>query len=201
MGKEEQDRQNEQKRQDEERRKRDEERRRGEQKAADERARQEQGQRQGQPQEAPQQKQEASRKEQGGADPRSRGSAAADSGREISEGTARTLSGKGSFRESERDSIQFAQERGIPIAVTPGFKAESSGREQAPQRQGEKPTPEQTPQKNAAAPQIGGKATEAAQGQDSPAVARLRAKMEAQQPKIQEHIRSHTPAQTQGHER
>lgn len=175
----EQKRQDEQKRRDEERRRLDEERRRNEQKTAEERARQ------GQEQEKSQRKPEE--KEKGGADQHERRNAAGDSGREISEGTAQTLSGKGSFREGEKESIRFAQERGIPIAVTPGFKKEDGGRDKAPQRQGEKPEQGQTPQKK--------------QVQASPAVQRLNEKMQAQKTQIQEHIKSHTNTQAPGHER
>lgn len=164
---EEEKRQEEQKREDE-RRRQDEERRRREQQAIEERARQEEQRRREQSQGKPQ-------------DGRSE---------EISEGTARTLSGGSRHTESEEQTIQTARERGVPIAPVAGLKRESGAREaESPVLQGEKPEQGQTP------------AQKPAQGKDSPAVERLKSKMDGMQDKIQSHIKAQGQTHEQGHDR
>lgn len=163
---EEEKRQEEQKREDE-RRRQDEERRRREQQEAEERARQE----------------EQRRREQ------SQGKPQDDRSEEISEGTARTLSGGSRHTESEEQTIQTARERGVPIAPVAGLKRDSGAREAGSPRQGEKPEQGQTP------------AQKPAQGTDSPAVERLKSKMDGMQDKIQSHIKAQGQTHEQGHDR
>lgn len=154
----------EQKRED--KRRQEEERRRREQRAAaDERARQEA------------RRQEQSRTQGGGSE-------------EISEGTARTLSRRSGYTESQEQTIQTARERGVPIAPVAGLKRESGeGREAGSPLQGEKSEQEQTP------------VQKSAKAQDSPAVSRLKSKMDGMQDKIQNHIKAQEQSHEQGHER
>lgn len=108
---------------------------------------------------------------------------------EISEGTARTLRRGSGYTEAQEQTIQTARERGVPIAPVAGLKRESgAGREAAP-RQGEKPEQGQTTEQKLA------------QGQDSPAVSRLKAKMDGMQDKMKDHIKAQEQSHEQGHDR
>lgn len=93
------------------------------------------------------------------------------------------------YTKSQEKTIQTAQERGVPIAPVAGLKRDSGAREAGSPLQGEKPEQGQTP------------AQKPVKAQDSPAVERLKAKMDGMQDKIQDHIKGQEQSHEQGHER
>ena len=99
------------------------------------------------------------------------------------------MSRESGYTESQEKTIQTARERGVPIAPVAGLKRDSGAREAGSPRQGEKPEQEQTPTQKPA------------QGKDSPAVERLKSKMDGMQDKIQSHIKAQGQTHEQGHDR